>query len=700
MTAISIERPVPSDRVDSSADHSRLQRVIRGRESDPAWVRPSFAVLLLGTALLYVWGLGASGWANSFYSAAVQAGATSWKAMFFGSFDSSNFITVDKPPASLWVMEFSARIFGLNAWSVLVPQALEGVAAVALLYATVRRHFSATAGLLAGLVLATTPVATLMFRYNNPDALLVLLLVGAAYAITRALESTKTRWLVLAGALIGFGFITKMLQAFLVVPGFGLVYLVYAQTSLRRRLLQLLAAAVAIVLAAGWWVAAVTLTPASARPYVGGSTTDSILQLAFGYNGFGRLTGNETGSVGGGGAGGTGTWGATSIGRLFGSDMGSQISWLIPAALLLGGAGLWALRRTARSDGQRPQLLLWFGWLVVTGLVFSFGKGIIHPYYTVALAPAVGALVGIGATVLWPRRDQAWCRIVLAATTAVTAIWAHQLLARTPSWHPWLRGFILVGGLAVGAAAVIPSGGLSARWSHSGRLLAAAGVVVALAGPVAFSLDAASTAYTGAIPTAGPTATGAGFGGPGRQRGPGGQSGFGAGFGGRPSTPGRGSSGQGPTGPGAPGGFGPPSGFGAGLLNAGSVSAALTAALKADASSYTWAAATVGAENASGYQLATDEPVMAIGGFNGTDQAPSLAQFEKDVSAGKIHYFIGGGRGLGGGLGGSSQRGSSDSSEITAWVGSHFTATTFGAITVYNLTASTSTGTTATAAGT
>jgi 4-amino-4-deoxy-L-arabinose transferase-like glycosyltransferase len=708
MTAISIERPVPPADVDDSDHRSRWQRAIRGRESDPALVRPSLLALLLGTALLYIWGLGASGWANSFYSAAVQAGATSWKAMFFGSFDSSNFITVDKPPASLWVMEISARIFGLNPWSVLVPQALEGVAAVGLLYATVRRHFSATAGLLAGLVLATTPVATLMFRYNNPDALLVLLLVGAAYAVTRALESTKTRWLVLAGALVGFGFITKMLQAFLIVPGFGLIYLVYAKTSLRRRLLQLLAAAAAIVVAAGWWVAAVMLTPASARPYVGGSTSNSILQLAFGYNGFGRLTGNETGSVGGGGAGGTGMWGATGIGRLFGSDMGSQISWLIPAALLLGGGALWALRR-ARSGGQLPQLLLWLSWLVVTGLVFSFGKGIIHPYYTVALAPAVGALVGIGATVLWRRRDEVWCRTMLAAAIAASAIWAHQLLARTPSWHPWLREFILIGGLLVAAAALLPPGQLSARLPHGGRLLAATGLVVALAGPVAFSLDTASTAYAGAIPTAGPIAAGAGFGGPGGQRGPGGQTGFGGGFGGRPSTTGQGSHGPGSAGQ---GGFGRPPGFaaraggggggaGGGLLNAGTVGAALSAALKTDAASYTWVAATVGAENASGYQLATDEPVMAIGGFNGTDQTPSLAQFEKYVSEGKIHYFIGGGSGLGGGgLAGSSQGGSSDSSEITAWVEAHFTATTIGGTTVYNLTTSATTGTTSAAAST
>ena len=224
---------------------------------DPPWVRPALLTLLVGTAVLYLWGLGASGWANSFYSAAVQAGTKSWKAFFFGSSDASNFITVDKPPASLWVMEISARLFGVNSWSILVPQALEGVASVAVLYAAVRRSFRPGAALLAGLVLATTPVAALMFRYNNPDALLVLLLTVAAYATVRALERANTWWLVLAMSAVGTGFITKMLQALLVVPALGLVYLLAAPTPLRRRIVQLATGAVALVVSAGWWVAIV-----------------------------------------------------------------------------------------------------------------------------------------------------------------------------------------------------------------------------------------------------------------------------------------------------------------------------------------------------------------------------------------------------------------------------------------------------------
>ncbi|HTR71092.1 MAG TPA: glycosyltransferase family 39 protein [Mycobacteriales bacterium] len=675
----------------------RWQRVLLGRTEDPTWVRPTLVALLVGTGVLYLVGLSATGWANSFYAAAVEAGTKSWKAMFFGSFDSSNFITVDKPPASLWVMEISGRIFGFNTWSMLVPQALEGVAAVGLVYATVRRRFGAGAGLIAGLVLATTPVATLMFRFNNPDALLVLLLVAAAYAVTRALEDTRTRWLVLAGVLIGFGFITKMGQALLVVPGFGVVYLVYARTSLRRRVLQLLAGLAGIIAGAGWWVAAVTLTPAADRPYVGGSSTNSILQLAFGYNGFGRLTGNETGSAGGGGAAGS-MWGKTGLTRLFNADFGGQISWLLPAALILAVASYVALRHAGREDGRRAQVGIWASWLLVTGLVISLSKGIIHPYYTVALAPAVGALVGIGVVLLWRDRADWWARITLSATLLATAIWSHHLLNRTPTWHPWIRNVVIVFGILAALAVLVPPRMLGSQSRAVGILIGAVAMLAALAGPLGYSVNTAATAHTGALPSAGPAVVG--FAGPGGgfgQRG-GGFGPTGGGFGAGPAgsgqgmairPPGFGGSSTGATGAtgvigGGPGGG--PGGAG-GLLNAGTVSSALTAALKANASSYTWVLATTGAENASGYQLAAGEPVMAIGGFNGTDNAPTLAQFENYVREGKIHYYLASG-GMTGEFGGS-QGGSSSASEIQSWVEQHFSTTTVAGTTLYDLTSRT-----------
>src|SRR5947207_8182177 len=266
-------------------------RALSIRASSALQARVSFAALMAMTFVLYVWGLDRNGWANAYYAAAVQAGTKSWKAFFFGSLDASNFITVDKSPAFLWVMEISARLFGFNQWSMLVPQALEGVATVAIVYIAVRRWFGPAAGVIAGAVVTLTPVAALMFRFNNPDALLVLLLTAAAYATLRATEGGSTRWLVLAAALIGTGFLAKMLQAFVILPLVLLVFLIAGRPRLLQRIKQLVIAGLTLVAASGWWVAVVELWPSADRPYIGGSQDNSLVNLIFGYNGFGRLTG-------------------------------------------------------------------------------------------------------------------------------------------------------------------------------------------------------------------------------------------------------------------------------------------------------------------------------------------------------------------------------------------------------------------------
>ncbi len=662
---------LPPDPAPRPARGSAAARLLRGRADDPGWVRPSLLGLLAATALLYLWGLGASGWANAYYSAAVQAGSVSWKAFFFGASDAASSITIDKTPASLWLMALSVRSFGLSSWSVLVPQALAGVATVGVLYAAVRRWFSPAAALLAGAVLACTPAATLMFRFNNPDALLTLLLTLAAYATIRALEHASTRWLLLAASCVGFGFLTKMLQALLVVPALGLVYLLAAPTSLRRRIGQLALAGLGLVLAAGWWVAIVELVPARYRPYIGGSQSNSVLELTLGYNGLGRLTGNETGSVGGGMG-----WGQTGWTRLFGGEVGGQVAWLLPAALLLLAAGLWITRRAPRTDRARAAFALWGGWLLVTGLVFSFMQGIFHAYYTVALGPAVAALVGMGAVTLWRLRRLDLAASTLAATLAVTALWSYVLLARSPDWLPWLRVVVLVAGLGA-AAALLVRVWLPARAAGP---LAAAGLVAALAGPLAYSLNTAATPHSGAIPSAGPAVAGARFGGPGA--GTVGGQGPGGGTLRRGLLPGGRWQG-GPGGGAAPGQGGQGGGMG-GLLQGSSPNAELVALLERDGGASTWVAAAVGANNAAGYQLATGDPVMAIGGFNGSDPSPTLAQFQQYVREGGIHWFIAGG-------GFRSDGGSNQSQQIAAWVEQNFDATTVGGVTVYDLTASTAT---------
>ena len=310
----------------------------------------------------------------------------------------------------------------------------------------------------------------------------------------------------------------------------------------------------------------------------------------------------------------------------------------------------------------------------MTGLVFSLGKGIIHQYYAIALAPAIGALVGMGAGMLWKRRHDVNARAVLAVVVAVTAIWTFVLLGRTPDWNPWLRGPLLIAGLAV--ACVL----LAAHLVHGRALLvlALAGIGVILAAPAAYTLSTVNTPHTGAIPTAGPAgASTMGFGGPG-------------GGTGRPRRVRRAAARR-ERGPGPrrrqAGGFGNRAGGAGGLLNGSEPDSELTALLEQDADSYTWVAATTGANQAAGYQIATDDPVMAIGGFNGTDPTPTLAQFQRYVQEGKIHWFIGGGAfGGAGGFGPGGGGTSSTSSAISTWVSEHFTSQTVGGVTVYDLT--------------
>jgi 4-amino-4-deoxy-L-arabinose transferase-like glycosyltransferase len=632
--------------------HSSENAPLNGRD------RLRLLGLLVGTAVLYIWNLGASGYANDFYAAAVQAGTKSWQAFFFGSFDSSNFITVDKPPAALWPMELSGRIFGFNSWSMLVPQALEGVLAVWLLYATVRRWFGATAGLLAGALLAITPVAVLMFRFNNPDALMTLLIVAAAYCATRAIEKASTRWLLLAGLVIGFSFLAKGLQPFTVLPALAIAYLVAAPTGLGRRVWQLLAAGVAVVVGAGWWVLAVDLTPVANRPYIGGSGDNTALGLAFGYNGVSRITGSSSGGRGGG----ANFSGSTGIGRLFNSLNGGQIAWLLPTALIAAVALAVVTRRLPRTDRTRAALLLWGGWLLVTGAVLSFAGGIIHTYYGVELAPAIAALVAIGAVTLWRRRDESGARFALMAGVLVTGLWSYALLHRAAGWHPWVAALVVLASVVAAIALAIPA----QRFARAAAVAIVAGLVTVTGGSAAYALSTAATPHTGPTPSAGPALSAGGFGGPGGFRGgpPAGAS--------RNATGGPGGfpgAGTAPTGGPADGAR--PAG---GLRGGQSVNAALSALLKATTTK--WAAATVGSQSAGPLELASGKAVIAIGGFSGSDNAPTLAQFQKLVADGQVRYYIGGG-GQGGPGGGNAS--------IATWVAAHYPATTVGGSTVYDL---------------
>ncbi|MFC4056922.1 glycosyltransferase family 39 protein [Planomonospora corallina] len=642
----------------------------------PRWARPALWAVLTLAAVLHTWALGRNGHANEYYAAAILSGTQSWKAFFFGALDAGSFITVDKPPFALWVMGLSARIFGFGTWSMLLPQAVCGVAAVALTHSAVRRSLPGTAGhaagLVAALVMTLTPITVAINRDNNPDTVLVLLLVAAAWSCLEAVRTGRTRTLVASALLVGLAFNTKMLQAYLVVPAFALTYLVLAPGTAPRRIGRLLAAGAALVASSGWWMLVVDLWPAGSRPYVGGSTDDSVWDLVIGYNGLGRIFGQSgRGDGGGGGFGGFG--GESGAARLFNDVMAGQISWLLPFAALALACGLvLATRRPA--PGARAGLLLWGGWLAVHYLVFSFAGGTFHPYYTTAMAPAIAALTGTGGVLMWQaqRESRAWAW-ALPAGIALTGAWAFTVLRRTPDFVPWLAW-------AVAAAAAAAALGLAAaRLGRRIRLriaavALAAGLLAGLAGPAAYALTPLGSPVNGTDPTAGPSG---GAGGPGGFRGTRGPGGTGEGApGGAPygmPVPGGGAQAQPPAGaagttpaPGAGdsgaatgrdggmrGGPGGPGGPGS------SVSEEMIAYLEENRGGATWLVAVGSAQSASSVILSTGLPAIAMGGFTGSDPAMTADGLAGLVSTGRLRYVMpGGGRGGPGG----------GSSEVTAWV--------------------------------
>jgi 4-amino-4-deoxy-L-arabinose transferase-like glycosyltransferase len=671
-----------------------------GPESAPAprttarWFRPGFAGVLALAALVDLWDVGANGDANAFYAAAVQASTRNPVAWLFAAVDAPGFITVDKPPADNWWMGLWANLFGFSPWSMLVPQAVLGIATVALLVFTVRRWSGPGAALVAGVVLALTPVAVIMFRFDDPDPMLTFLLVAAAYALVRAVDAAARRagtwWLVACGLLIGLGFLAKMGVALLVVPAFALVYLVAPAVSWPRRIGQLVAGLVGIVVGAGWFLALVAVWPASSRPWIGGSTDNSLLQLAVGYNGLSRLVGRSGGGPGGGpgGAGGAGRGGPpggagfggqSGLGRMFSPEFGGQIAWLLPAALLALVALVWVSRRTPAGDRLRAAALLWGGWLVVSAAVFSFMEGIVHSYYTIVMAPPIAALVAIGAREAWRRRDEAAARITAAVAVLGTAIWSAVLLGRSPAFLPWLPATVLVAGVLAALLIVVPAV-LARRAGVVATLVL--GLVATLGGASAYAIDTVVTPHAGTEASAGPTVrdsrtsrfaaagrtTRAGQAAPGQA--------------GRAAT-GRGGPGGGGFGGGGPGG----GGFGGGGF--GAADPQVTALLRGAGTQ--WSAATPTTMAAAGLELASDTSVMGLGGFSGSDPTPTLPQFQADVSAHLIRYYVapattgGGGRGGfgGGGFGG---RGAA-LAPIQAWVQAHWTATRVGNDSVYDLAA-------------
>ena len=619
-------------------------------------------------AIVYIVNLTVSGFANTYYSAAALAASQSWSAWFFGSIDSASFITVDKPPLSTMVMGLSVRLFGLSSWTVLLPEALMGVGTVVLLMAIVRRTFGSWAAVIAGLVAALTPAAVLIFRYNNPDALLTLLLVGSAYAFIRSLERASLRWVLAAAVLVGLAFNTKYLQGWLVLPAFAIVWAIAAPGGIRRRAAGLGVALVGVLVASGWWVLVMELLPASARPFIGGSTNNSALDLVLGYDGLGRIFGGSSAGPGGGGGGGGGFSGTPGILRLFNDQLGGQAAWFLPLSGLGLAVGLWARRHAPRTDIRRAAYLMWGLWLAVHVVVFSFMSGIIHSYYVVAMAPAIGALVGGGVVELWTMRarDQRlpWAGLVLAGGLLATAATAWLVLARTPAFVPGLAIGVVALTVTVSLVVLLPARLLDRRVQLAAVAL---GVAVLLAGPAAYALDTMTTAYSGGDPSAGPQVASADGRGPGN---------FGGGAPNVGSAPGGG----------APnGGFGPAGGFGP--IGGEAASSTMTTYLAANRGTATWIVAVTSANQAGSIELATGLPVMAMGGFTGSDPAPTLAQLQAMVASGQLRYVIVGGAGAGPG------GGNTTLSAIDAWVQANGTVVSSVSSNLYDLAGAVASGT-------
>ncbi|WP_443061801.1 glycosyltransferase family 39 protein [Streptomyces sp. NBC_00425] len=675
----------------------------------PRWSLPALIAILVLAGVLYGWNLSGNS-LNSFYSAAVYSGTQSWKAWFFGSLDAGSFLTVDKPPFALMIMGLSCRVFGFGTWQMMAPEIAAALGTIWILHSSVKRAFGHVAAAVAALVLALTPITVAINRDNNPDTILVLLMVAGAALALRATRDDRLLPLVGSAVCFGLAFNTKMLQGYIALPAVFAVYLYASRLGWRRKAVNLALAAVALAVSSFWWATAVSLVPADDRPYIGGSTDGSAWDLIMGYNGLGRVLGGE-GNGGGGGGGGATFAGTAGIGRMFNDVLGGQISWLIPFAGVALVAGLVRCGRAPRTDATRAALVMWGGWLVLHYLTFAMAEGTMHPYYTTALAPGIAALCGGGGVLLWRafRGGDARWSWVLPAGLAVTGVWAVVLLRRATGWNTWLWP-------AVGVVTVLALVGLFVlRSATSGtrlRLLGvsvAAALVAGLAGPTAYAASPAFGSSGGMMggtnPTAGPS-TGGGMGGPGG----GGRGGFGGGGGngggpggqmpggtqqggqvggeapggGNAETAPGGGTGELPQGGGAgefpggsqggengtaPGGAagGAPGGMGGGG-GMGGADSGLVSYLEKHQDGATWLIAVSNSQSAGQLILSTGKPVISMFGFTGSDNAMTLTRLEELVKKGELHYIqLGGGGGPGGGD-------NSLLAEITTWVQKNGTA--------------------------
>lgn len=585
----------------SSQKLSIWRRILISPSPLPAWERPALLALLSLSALLYVWGLDINGWANSYYSAAAMAGSQDWTAFFYGSSDPGNAITVDKPPLSLWVMSMSVRLFGLNSWSLLLPQAFMGVTTVFLLYKIVRRRFGAPTGLLAAAFVAVTPVSTVMFRYNNPDALLILLMVAIALFLLRAIEREQMRWLILAGALLGMGFLTKQLQIGLILPALVVTYFIFARTTWPKRLLHLTVAGLAAILVGGSWLLAVQSVDPSDRPFIGGSRNNSSIELALGYNGLDRLTGADASRTLSNSVGALDEKLEPGFHRFLQPQFSGQFGWFLPFAIVGLYIAIWYVLRRPNQPIKRALLLFSSIWFLTAATVLAYMSGIVHPYYSLVAVPPMCILASIGLLSLASRLDQKLrYRVTMAATTAGCLAIAIGSAIRSTADFPFLPIILAVAGGSVIALLLLRSPNFV-----TSRISFWSLITVVLIGPIIWSVNTAASPHSGSGVIAGPSILGIRTDHPDRKEIPSylTEDFLAVMFGDIP----------------------PPE---------------IVERTRSTSESVTWPAASVGSATAANLQLVSGRAVLAIGGFDGTDPYPTLEQFQGLVREGLVSTLV------------------------------------------------------------
>ena len=418
--------------------------------------------------LVNVWGLSRNGLGNTYYASAARSMTDSWHNFFFGAFDPGGFITVDKPPVFLWIQASSAWLFGYSSWSLLLPSAIAGTAAVVLLWLVVHRYFGPTAATVASVVLALTPIAVVVNRLNAPETFYILALVGAAVCTLRSLEANHWwTWTTAAGVLVGIAFNTKMLVGWVPGPALALAIVVGVEGPLKSAWRQWLPrmvvlSAVTLVVSASWMLI-VDAWPSSDRPYIGGSNNDTVRDLVLGYNGLDRVQGDPGVSLEGASFSparnlSSGPSGSASLGtggdivdetgplRMFNAANGGQIAWFLPFALLSGLVSLWHGRsqRLVRSA-----VVLWLGWVLLFGGIFSFSAGTYHSYYTAALAPGIAALVGIGVATFGQLMSRSRVWLIAGAAITLLTLWVQlELSGMADGFFVWVRPLMEMGVLA------------------------------------------------------------------------------------------------------------------------------------------------------------------------------------------------------------------------------------------------------------